>query len=89
MCVQKLVASSDISDVSTAFSGVTLLSKGISPAGVFLDRPDVDNPSNGLLRSATVPPVMPAMSECGCYLVIKLKLTFMRRDGRGASVSWR
>ncbi|KJA20777.1 hypothetical protein HYPSUDRAFT_42870 [Hypholoma sublateritium FD-334 SS-4] len=57
----KLVASSDVSDVSTAFSGVTLLSKGISPAGVFLDRPDIDNPSNGLLRSATVPPVMPAM----------------------------
>ncbi|KAF8973170.1 NADPH oxidase regulator NoxR [Flammula alnicola] len=43
----KLVASSDSNDLDTAFSGITRLKQGISPAG--------------LLRSATVPPVMPAM----------------------------
>lgn len=58
----KLVASSDSSDVTTAFSGVTLLKAGISANGVFLDRPDTDS---GLLRSATVPPVMPAMRVAG------------------------
>lgn len=58
----KLVASSDPNDAVTTFSGAARLKAGISPAGLFLDRPDLDPTSpNGLLRSATVPPVMPAM----------------------------
>jgi len=59
----KLVASTDTSDVITTFSGAARLKAGISPAGLYLDRPDLlDSPSAGsnLLRSATVPPVMPA-----------------------------
>jgi len=59
----RLVASSDSSDVVTSFSGAARLKAGISPAGLYLDRPDLlDSASNNnLLRSATVPPVMPAM----------------------------
>ncbi|KAF8813751.1 NADPH oxidase regulator NoxR [Phlegmacium glaucopus] len=55
----KLVASSDPNDDGTAFSGATRLKKGMSPAGLLLDRPDLldTNPSTNLLRSATVPPV--------------------------------
>jgi len=56
----KLVASSDPNDDGTAFSGAVRLKQGISPAGLFLDRPDLldTNPSANLLRSATVPPVV-------------------------------
>lgn len=58
----KLVASSDPNDGVTSFSGAARLKAGISPAGLFLDRPDLDSESpNNLLRSATVPPVMPTM----------------------------
>ncbi|PFH53768.1 hypothetical protein AMATHDRAFT_54263 [Amanita thiersii Skay4041] len=49
----KLVAATDANDIYTEFSGVTRLKQGISPAGVFLDRPDA-SPVN-LTRSATAP----------------------------------
>ncbi|KAF9476353.1 NADPH oxidase regulator NoxR [Pholiota conissans] len=55
----KLVAASDSNDLTTDFTGITRLKQGISPAGVFVDRPDIGN--SGLLRSATVPPVMPTL----------------------------
>ncbi|KAF8160854.1 NADPH oxidase regulator NoxR [Crassisporium funariophilum] len=56
-----LVASSDYNDTATSFSGAARLKMGISPAGLYLDRPDLLNSdtSTNLLRSATVPPVMP------------------------------
>ncbi|KDR75258.1 hypothetical protein GALMADRAFT_226928 [Galerina marginata CBS 339.88] len=60
----KLVASSDTSDVVTTFSGAARLKAGISPAGLFLDRPDLlesSTSNSGLLRSATVAPVMPPL----------------------------
>lgn len=60
----KLVASTDTSDVVTTFTGVARLKAGISPSGLYLDRPDLleSTASNSnLLRSATVPPVMPAL----------------------------
>jgi len=55
----KLVATSDPNDDGTAFSGAARLKQGISPAGLYIDRPDVldVNPSANLIRSATVPPV--------------------------------
>ncbi|KAF9049922.1 NADPH oxidase regulator NoxR [Panaeolus papilionaceus] len=57
----KLVATSDASDAITTFSGVSRLKQGMSPAGLKLDRPDLLDtaPPSTLLRSATVPPVMP------------------------------
>jgi hypothetical protein len=57
----KLVATSDASDAVTTFSGVARLKQGITPAGLKLDRPDLLDtaPTSNLLRSATVPPVMP------------------------------
>jgi len=57
----KLVASSDSNDTVTSFSGAARLKMGISPAGLYLDRPDLldSGTSTNLLRSATVPPVMP------------------------------
>ncbi|KAF9010469.1 NADPH oxidase regulator NoxR [Cyathus striatus] len=54
----KLVAASDPGDMFTTFTGVTRLKQGISPSGTFLERPD-DISGAGLIRSATVPPVMP------------------------------
>lgn len=59
----KLVASSDPNDGVTTFSGAARLKAGISPAGLFLDRPDLDSasPNNNLLQGATVPPVIPTM----------------------------
>ncbi|KAF8895701.1 NADPH oxidase regulator NoxR [Gymnopilus junonius] len=61
----KLVAASDSTDIVTEFSGVARLKAGVSPSGLYLDRPDLaESPSasgTNLLRSATVPPVMPAM----------------------------
>ncbi|TFK44440.1 NADPH oxidase regulator NoxR [Crucibulum laeve] len=57
----KLVAASDPNDSFTTFTGVTRLKQGISPSGVFVDRPDLDSaPSPTVARSATVPPVMPS-----------------------------
>ncbi|PPQ62939.1 hypothetical protein CVT24_006179 [Panaeolus cyanescens] len=57
----KLVATSDASDAITTFSGVSRLKQGMTPAGLKLDRPDLLDtaPTSNLLRSATVPPVMP------------------------------
>jgi hypothetical protein len=60
----KLVASSDTSDVVTTFTGVARLKAGISPSGLYLDRPDLlesEAANSNLLRSATVPSVMPTM----------------------------
>ncbi|KAF8348373.1 NADPH oxidase regulator NoxR [Amanita rubescens] len=49
----KLVAASDATDVYTEFSGAARLRDGISPAGIFVDRPDTNAPN--LSRSATAP----------------------------------
>ncbi|KAF8629433.1 hypothetical protein AX15_003479 [Amanita polypyramis BW_CC] len=49
----KLVASSDPTDVYTEFTGVARLKQGISPSGIYVDRPDIDPPV--VVRSATVP----------------------------------
>ena len=46
----KLIAASDPGDAYTTFTGVTRLKQGISPAGVYVDRPDTN-----LSRSATAP----------------------------------
>jgi len=51
----KLVAASDPGDAFTEFTGVTRLKQGISPAGVYVDRPPGDGPSPNLSRSATTP----------------------------------
>lgn len=50
--LQKLIAASDPGDVFTEFTGSTRLKQGISPSGVFLDRPDI---GSDLSRSATAP----------------------------------
>ncbi|KAF8893874.1 NADPH oxidase regulator NoxR [Infundibulicybe gibba] len=52
-----LVAASDPGDVYTTFSGSTRLKQGISPAGVYLDRPSADSAVT-LERSVTAPAVM-------------------------------
>jgi len=49
--IQKLVAASDPGDAFTEFTGVTRLKQGISPTGVYIDRPTIDTN----LRSATSP----------------------------------
>lgn len=52
----KLVAASDPNDIFTTFTGSTRLKQGISPSGVFIDRPDMESaviPS--VTRSASVP----------------------------------
>ncbi|KIK09857.1 hypothetical protein K443DRAFT_671168 [Laccaria amethystina LaAM-08-1] len=53
----KLVAASDPNDIFTTFSGSTRLKQGISPSGVFIDRPDTESAvSPSVTRSASVPP---------------------------------
>jgi len=50
----KLIAASDSSDAYTTFTGVTRLEQGITPTGVFIDRPpDLDSPLSRS-RSATL-----------------------------------
>ncbi|KAK2464292.1 hypothetical protein APHAL10511_003749 [Amanita phalloides] len=49
----KLVAASDPIDVYTEFSGVTRLKQGISPGGIFIDRPDINPVPVSLARSTT------------------------------------
>ena len=57
MSLQKLVAASDPNDVFTTFSGSTRLKQGISPSGVFIDRPGTESDvSPTVTRSASVPP---------------------------------
>jgi len=51
--LQKLVASSDPIDDITAFSGAARLKLGISPSGIFLDRPDLRKDLPTMPRSAT------------------------------------
>lgn len=51
---QKLVASSDPIDDITEFSGAARLKLGISPAGIFLDRPDLKKDLPTMPRSATI-----------------------------------
>jgi len=51
----KLVAASDPGDAFTEFTGVTRLKQGISPAGVYVDKPLADGASPNLSRSATTP----------------------------------
>lgn len=50
----KLVAASDLMDSYTTFSGSTRLKQGITPTGVFIDRPPTSDPPS-LSRSATTP----------------------------------
>jgi hypothetical protein len=50
----RLVAASDSMDSYTTFSGATRLKAGITPTGIFIDRPPTD-PSPALNRSATAP----------------------------------
>jgi tetratricopeptide (TPR) repeat protein len=53
----KLVAASDPNDVFTTFTGSTRLKQGISPSGVYIDRPDTESAvSPSVTRSASVPP---------------------------------
>ncbi|TFK23678.1 NADPH oxidase regulator NoxR [Coprinopsis marcescibilis] len=49
----RLVASSDPNDKITTFAGSARLKMGISPAGVFIERPGIDDPEPLLARSAT------------------------------------
>jgi len=51
----KLVAASDPGDAFTEFTGVTRLKQGISPAGVYVEKPLADGSSSNLNRSATTP----------------------------------
>jgi len=52
MASQKLVATSDSSDIYTTFTGSTRLKAGINPSGAYMDMPD-NGPA--LTRSATTP----------------------------------
>ncbi|KAG5645429.1 hypothetical protein DXG03_006253 [Asterophora parasitica] len=52
----KLVAASDPEDTFTTFTGSTRLKQGISPTGVYVDRPNFDSAvAQNLSRSATPP----------------------------------
>lgn len=51
----KLVAASDPSDTFTTFTGSTRLKQGITPTGVYIDRPDLDTVTANLSRSLTAP----------------------------------
>ncbi|TEB37430.1 NADPH oxidase regulator NoxR [Coprinellus micaceus] len=56
----RLIASSDPNDNITDFTGSARLKMGITPTGIFLnDRPDGDNTTPTVVRSATVPGSMP------------------------------
>ncbi|KAF9524021.1 NADPH oxidase regulator NoxR [Crepidotus variabilis] len=68
----RLVASSNPADKNTEFKGVARLKAGITPGGLRLDRPDLLDPNlepetggASVLRSATVPPVMPTWRTDG------------------------
>lgn len=51
----KLVAASDPGDAYTEFTGATRLKQGISPSGVYIDRPNIDSGgSTNLVRSASI-----------------------------------
>jgi neutrophil cytosolic factor 2 len=59
------VAASDPSDTFTTFTGSTRLKQGISPTGVYIDRPDFDTAvAANLSRSLTVPATSPTPSRC-------------------------
>ncbi|KAF6760167.1 NADPH oxidase regulator NoxR [Ephemerocybe angulata] len=53
----RLIASSDPNDKITTFTGSARLKMGITPNGIFLDRPEEISPT--VVRSATVPGSMP------------------------------
>ncbi|KAJ2916301.1 hypothetical protein MD484_g4120, partial [Candolleomyces efflorescens] len=55
----RLIASSDPNDNITDFTGSARLKMGITPTGIFIDRPDLDNTSPTVVRSATVPGSLP------------------------------
>ncbi|RXW15133.1 hypothetical protein EST38_g10721 [Candolleomyces aberdarensis] len=55
----RLIASSDPNDKITDFTGSARLKMGITPTGIFIDRPDLDSPTPTVVRSATVPGSMP------------------------------
>jgi len=61
----RLVAASDPGDTFTTFTGSTRLKQGISPSGVFVDRPDFDSAvaQGNLNRSATAPAASPSRAE--------------------------
>lgn len=56
----KLVASSDPNDKITTFTGSARLKMGISPGGLYLDRPDPESAGAAIARSATVPGSLPS-----------------------------
>jgi neutrophil cytosolic factor 2 len=59
----KLVAASDPGDAFTTFTGSTRLKQGISPTGIYVDRPDLSSAPATLSRSATTPASSPASFE--------------------------
>ncbi|KAF9460762.1 NADPH oxidase regulator NoxR [Collybia nuda] len=57
----KLVAASDPGDAFTTFTGSTRLKQGISPSGVYVERPDFDTAvASNLSRSVTAPAASPS-----------------------------
>lgn len=54
LVLQRLIASSDPNDRLTDFAGSTRLKMGITPSGVYVDRP-IEETSATVTRSATVP----------------------------------
>ncbi|KAF5386269.1 hypothetical protein D9615_002300 [Tricholomella constricta] len=60
----KLVAASDPGDTFTTFTGSTRLKQGISPSGVYVERPDFDSAvAQNLSRSATAPAPSPSRAD--------------------------
>jgi len=60
----KLVAASDPGDTFTTFTGSTRLKQGISPSGVYVERPDFQTAvAQNLSRSATAPVPSPSRVE--------------------------
>lgn len=57
-----LIAATDSTDAFTTFTGSTRLQQGISPSGVYIDRPDFES---SLSRSATVPASAPLPKPSG------------------------
>ena len=86
---QKLIAASDTIDAYTTFTGVTRLQQGISPSGVFIERPTIntgESPMVGLTRSATSPPAIGKEPEA--ILLLLCPHACLDRWGRCPSTSF-
>jgi hypothetical protein len=71
------VAASDPNDTFTTFTGSTRLKQGISPTGVYIDRPDFDAAvASNLSRSITAPVASSSPSQSESFYLNILPLNY-------------